>query len=123
MSVVHSSAPFWQDPGSIAINRRNSHVPLHSFRSPASAVQHLSTPPWTALDAPDAAQAPYQAQHDRPRVGSRQELSGCEWAFKVFPNPASVPDGFWRTGYDDSGFGTVRSAGDKRVQRREGKGC
>lgn len=120
MSVVHSSAPFWQDPGSIAINRRNSHVPLHSFRSPASAVQRLSTPPGTALDAPDAAQAPYQAQHDRPRVGSRQELSGCEWAFKVFPNPASVPDGFWGTGYDDSGFGTVRSAG--MAQQREGEG-
>lgn len=97
MSVVHSTAPFWQDPGNIAINRRQSHVPLHSFRSAAGAVQQLSRPPWVTSDA---------AQRSDSR---KQELSGCEWDFKVFESPAAAPKDFWKEAFDASSFGQVSS--------------
>jgi hypothetical protein len=112
MSVVHSSAPFWQDPGHIAFNRRNSHVPLHSITSTANAVKYLSQPPWSKCNAADAAAAPSgtgssAAAGIAPRLDRRQELSGCEWGCKVFRNPNEVPEDFFEAAYDDSAFDKV----------------
>jgi hypothetical protein len=80
-------------------------VPLHSFRTAAGAAKHLSKPPWGIVDTkPTTAGG---AANACVGVSRRQQLSGCEWGFKVFPNPAAVPEGFWQPGFDDSGFGKV----------------
>lgn len=82
-------------------------MPLHSFKSAAGATKYLSTPPWRDHDASKhpAPAAAAGAVVRRPRDSRRQELSGCEWGFKVFPNPKAVPEEFWEPTYDDREFG------------------
>lgn len=87
-------APFWEDPRSLAIGRRRSHTPLRSYKSSQLAVEHLAQPP-------------EQHQYPCPLQAREQLLSGCSWKFKLFQNPDSVPEDFFRPEYDDSGFGTV----------------
>src|SRR5690349_7902951 len=123
MSVTHSTAPFWQDPGNIAINRRNSHVPLHSFKSVAAATKHLSKPPWRNQDASTAAGAAAAgAGRCSPRDSRRQELSGCEWGCKVFPNPKAVPEDFWEVKCDDTAFTRVGAAVNPKLWLRQPPG-
>jgi hypothetical protein len=84
-------AKFWQDPGALAINRRQSHTPLKSYVAPAAAAKQLALP--TQGYAP---------------AGSREQLlSGCDWRFKLFDSLEAVPADFHDTSYDEDGFTTV----------------
>lgn len=82
-------------------------MPLHSFRTAAGAAKHLSKPPWISDEPTSTAVGSVAGAGGSPRVSRRQQLSGCEWGFKVFPNPAAVPEGFWQPEFDDSSFGKV----------------
>ena len=70
-------------------------MPLRSFKSAAGAARTLSHPPWVQTAAAE------------PSHSRQQELSGCDWGFKVFDNPQAVPEGFWQPDFDAAGFGKV----------------
>ncbi len=72
-----ASAPLWENPTILGINKRAPHVPLRSHTSLQSALAWFQ-PGGTAH---------YQ--------GSQHQLSGRLWDFKIYPNPASVPERFW----------------------------
>lgn len=97
-----SAAPFWADPRVLALNRRQSHTPLHSWRCRETALQHLL-------------QQPSLQQHAPRTSDSQQLLSGCSWQFKLVDNPSAVPSGFHEPGFDASSFTQVRGGADMRV--------
>lgn len=100
------AAPFWQDPTALAINRRQAHVPLRSFRGVQHAVQQLTRPPWVKP-------AEHYTEQNELKGSRQQQLSGCEWQFQVFDRPEAVPNGFWSKDFDASKFGKVIHGGQE----------
>ena len=56
-----------------------------------------------------------QAEWERGESSLRQSLDGM-WRFAWSKRPADRPADFWREGYDDAGFGTIRVPGHMETQ-------
>jgi len=70
---------------------------------------HIGTLPERAYFIPhDSA----ESAHDLPREeSSRVLMLGGEWPFQWYPEPSSVPDGFFAPDFDCSSFGTIAVPG------------
>jgi beta-galactosidase len=80
----------WETPRVLSRNKEAPHVPLASYDDEAGALE--------------GAQSPYQ-----------KPLNG-RWKFRWAPNPASAPEGFEATDYDDSGWDEIAVPGNWQLQ-------
>lgn len=82
----------WQNPQLVARNKEPGHATSVPYADEEAAL------------AGDRTASPYL-----------KLLSG-EWQFKVAPNPASVPEGFYKPDYDASGWDTIAVPGNWQLQ-------
>ena len=85
----------WEDPSVFALNKRASHVRLHSFREAESAFDHIACIGRTLH--PDDAPA------------NKIMLNGM-WDFRLYPSAEDVPEDFWMPGHSLQDWGQVRPA-------------
>ena len=78
--------PDWENPALLGINKRRAHAPLRSHQSITSAVGHFNPRHHVSISS----------------SGSLQMLSGCQWTFKLFPNPKAVPLDFYSSTFTPS---------------------
>jgi hypothetical protein len=71
----------WEDPSVFAINKRSSHVRLHSFRKEESAFDYIASIGRTL--------------HPHDASGNKIMLNGI-WDFRLYPSCEAVPEGFWK---------------------------
>lgn len=89
--------PDWENPSVLHINKRPSHAPLRSITSLTEASAQFRR---SSLLASISSHV-----EDKRRV----QLSGCAWAFKLFPNPGAVPSDFAQTQFKTEGWTQVRA--------------
>ncbi|KAG2426464.1 hypothetical protein HXX76_011694 [Chlamydomonas incerta] len=111
-----TTVPDWECPATLGINRRASHAPLRSFRDLGSAVSTFR--PGVVGTCPTQLQPSEQLRLQRaaatqslaargvaPVPGSGvRDLSGCEWSFQLFRNPAEVPEDFVQPDFAAEGW-------------------
>ena len=78
--ISESTCPVWENPQITAINKEPAHVPLLSYASPKDAI------------AGDKSTSPFV-----------KSLNG-DWKFHWLPNPAAVPENFYKDEYDTNGW-------------------
>ncbi len=81
----------WDNPAVVARNREPRHVRLTPYPNEA------------------------QARDGREEIAYVQALNG-RWAFEWYPNPASVPEGFWAPEFDAAKWDKVDVPGNWQVQ-------
>lgn len=79
--------PDWENPQVLGINKRLAHAPLRSHSSIASASSHFNFKAGNRISL----------YH-----GGLQKLSGCQWIFKLFPNPTTVQPDFFSLKFEAS---------------------
>ena len=97
--IVHPGHP-WEDPELAAFNRLPSRSPLLPYPDARSALLAAAAGP-------------------RGRQLSDNPCCLCldgRWRFTLAANPASRPDGFFRPGFDDSGWSTLQVPGTWTMQ-------
>ena len=133
LSPAPGGRPFWEDPTTVAINRRAAHAPLRSFTSADAALRRYllaadarpllpvdgdsGSAAVAAAPAPAPPKSQPQPQPASPagwdvEPGTRvARLSGRAWRFQLFGRVADAPSRFWADDFDDSAFGEVRAQG------------
>ena len=97
-AMMPHALPDWENPAVLGINKRRTHVPLRSHSSPSSAAAQFNLPTAAGKEG---------GGPERLYQGGLRRLSGCPWAFRLFPCPAAVPPGFPAPGFDASGWAPI----------------
>ncbi|PNH12217.1 Beta-galactosidase [Tetrabaena socialis] len=112
-----SGSPDWENPAVLGINKRSSHAPLRSFRSLAASLAPLRPGVHSAASPQEGDALVQQRTAVSESLSARgvtgggewgvRCLSGCEWEFQLFQNPALVHEDFPTPSYDTSGWGKI----------------
>lgn len=93
LTCVEHTGNIWENPQVFHVNKRASHVPLHSFPSEEAAIEYFSQVG--------------RSSEGENHLGQRTYLDGY-WDFKLYDCPEDVPSGFWAPEALCQNWGKVR---------------